>query len=47
MFYSASRVMKEKVQFQQNMIFDKNGVPKKVKDGQLVDYGEDDEEPQP
>ena len=29
---------------QQNMLFDKHGVPKKVKNGQLVDYGEDDEE---
>ena len=37
-----SRVMKQKVQMSQNMIFDKNGVPKKVVDGQLVDYGEDD-----
>jgi len=27
-----------------NMIFDLPGVPKKVKNGQLVDYGEDDEE---
>ena len=38
-----TRVMKEKVQMSQNMIFDKNGVPKKVVDGQLVDYGEDED----
>ena len=38
-----SRAMREKVQLKQFMIFDKNGVPKKVKDGQLVDYGEDDD----
>ena len=39
-----SREMKEKVILAQNMIFDLHGVPKKVKNGQLVDYGEDDEE---
>jgi predicted histone-like DNA-binding protein len=39
-----SREMKKKVIMQQNMIFDLNGVPKKVKDGQLVDYGADDDE---
>ena len=39
-----SRVMRQKVAMQQNMIFDLHGVPKKVKDGQLVDYGEEDEE---
>ncbi len=39
-----SREMKKKVIMQQNMIFDLNGVPKKVKDGQLVDYGADEDE---
>jgi predicted histone-like DNA-binding protein len=39
-----SREMKKKVIMQQNMIFDLNGVPKKVKEGQLVDYGADDDE---
>ena len=39
-----SREMKKKVIMLQNMIFDKNGVPKKVKDGQLVDYGVDDDD---
>ena len=40
-----SRTMKKKVAFQQRMIFDKNGKPKKIVDGQLVDYGtEEDEE---
>ena len=39
-----SRALLSKVAFNQNMIFDINGVPKKVKDGQLVDYGADDEE---
>ena len=39
-----SRVLKENVRFQQNMIFDLHGVPKKVKNGQLVDYGEDDDD---
>ena len=38
-----SRVMKGRVAMSQNMIFDKNGVPKKVVDGQLVDYGDDDD----
>ena len=38
-----SRAMREKVQLQQNMIFDMYGVPKKVKDGQLVNYGEEDD----
>jgi len=37
-----SREMKEKVILSQNMIFDLHGVPKRVKDGQLVDYGDDD-----
>mgnify|MGYP002623588778 CR=1 FL=1 len=36
-----SRVMKTKVAMSQNMIFDMNGVPKKVVDGNLVDYGAD------
>ncbi len=39
-----SREMKNKVSLKQNMIFDLNGVPKKVKDGQLVDYGVDNED---
>ena len=39
-----SREMKNRVSLKQNMIFDLNGVPKKVKDGQLVDYGVDDED---
>ena len=38
-----SRVLKQNVRFQQMMIFDKLGVPKKVVDGQLVDYGDDDD----
>ena len=38
-----SREMLKKVALQQNMIFDKNGVPKKVRDGQLVDYGDGDD----
>ena len=38
-----SREMKEKVILSQNMIFDLHGVPKRVKDGQLVDYGDDDD----
>jgi len=42
-----SRTLKDKASFKQNMIFDLNGVPKKVKDGQLVDYGEDDDEENP
>ena len=36
-----SRVMKTKCQFSQNMIFDKNGKPMKVVDGQVVDYTSD------
>ena len=40
-----SRALLSKVAFNQNMIFDINGVPKKVKDGQLVDYGDDEEQP--
>ena len=44
-----SRAMAEKVNFQQRLIFDMNGVPKRVKDGELVNYGDDDddEEPEP
>ena len=37
-----SRAMLKKVAMKQRMIFDKSGVPKKVVDGQLVDYGKDD-----
>ena len=36
-----SRAFVEKCVLKQNMIFDKTGKPKKVKDGQLVDYGDD------
>lgn len=40
-----SRVLKKAVVFKQNMIFDRNGVPKKVADGKLVDYtGEPDDD---
>ena len=39
-----SRIMKQRVIMSQNMIFDKNGVPKKVVDGQLVDYGDDEDD---
>jgi predicted histone-like DNA-binding protein len=39
-----SRQLKSKVMFAQRLIIDKNGVPKKIKDGQLVDYGEGDDE---
>ncbi len=39
-----SRQMQAMCSFKQNMLFDLNGVPKKVKDGQLVDYGTEDEE---
>ena len=38
-----SRAFINKVVMKQNMIFDMNGVPKKVEDGQLVDYGNDDD----
>ena len=37
-----SRAFINKVVMKQNMIFDMAGVPKKVVDGQLVDYGTDD-----
>ena len=36
--------MKKLIQFQQNMIFDRYGKPKKVVDGQLVDYGDDEDD---
>jgi predicted histone-like DNA-binding protein len=39
-----SRAFLNKVALSQNMIFDINGVPKKVKNGQLVDYGNDDDD---
>ena len=35
--------MKKLIQFQQNMIFDRYGKPKKVVDGQVVDYTGDDD----
>ena len=38
-----SRQFMQKVSLKQRMIFDRNGVPKKVVDGQLVDYGKDEE----
>lgn len=34
-----SRVFKKQVPMKQRLIFDKSGKPKKVEDGQLVDYG--------
>ena len=37
-----SVAFKSRVKFRQNMIFDMNGVPKKIVDGELVDYGNDD-----
>lgn len=39
-----SRVFMEKVSMKQRMLFDKNGVPKKIKNGQIEDYGNDDED---
>ncbi len=39
-----SRAFRERVSMKQNMIFDKSGVPKKVVDGQLVDYGVDNDD---
>ena len=39
-----SRALVEKCKFEQNMIFDMYGVPKKVVNGELVNYGEGDEE---
>lgn len=38
-----SRQLKKNVSFGQRMIFDMNGVPKKVFQGQLVDYGTTDD----
>jgi predicted histone-like DNA-binding protein len=38
-----SRALLQQVAFRQHMIFDVHGVPKKVKDGQLVDYGDDND----
>jgi len=35
-----SRTMKSKVSLEQRLIFDVHGVPKKVVDGQLVNYGD-------
>jgi len=37
-----SRAFAEKVSMKQRLIFDLNGVPKKVVNGELVNYGEDD-----
>ena len=39
-----SRMFMEKVSMKQRMLFDKNGVPKKIKNGQVVDYGSDDDD---
>ena len=39
-----SRAFKQKVTMKQNMIFDMNGVPKKIVDGELVDYGTTDDD---
>ena len=39
-----SRTFMEKCSLAQRMLFDKAGVPKKVKNGQLVDYGVDDDD---
>lgn len=39
-----SRAFKQKVTMKQNMIFDMNGVPKKIVDGELVDYGTADDD---
>ena len=39
-----SRQLAAKVKYKQRMIFDLNGVPKKIKNGELIDYGNDDEE---
>ena len=38
-----SKAFAQKVSMKQRLIFDMYGVPKKVKSGQLVDYGEDDD----
>ena len=37
-----SRAFAEKVSMKQRLIFDMSGVPKKVVDGELVNYGDDD-----
>ena len=42
----SSRVMAGKVPFKQRMLFDLNGVPKKIKNGELVDYGTDNDDEQ-
>ena len=39
-----SRAFLQKCSLNQRMLFDKAGVPKKVKNGQLVDYDEGDDE---
>lgn len=39
-----SRALIDKVVMKQNMIFDMNGVPKKIVDGQLVNYGENSDD---
>ena len=42
-----SRSFKSKVSMKQRLLFDKNGIPKKIVEGQIVDYGTDDEEEEP
>ncbi|MBP5339756.1 MAG: hypothetical protein J6Z14_10735, partial [Prevotella sp.] len=37
-----SRKLKKACSFEQRMIWDKNGKPKRIVDGQVVDYGDDD-----
>ena len=39
----SSRTLKENCHFTQTLIVDKNGKPKKVVDGQVVDWGDDDD----
>lgn len=39
-----SRAFAEKVSMKQRLIFDMNGVPKKVENGELVNYGETDDD---
>lgn len=39
-----SRAFMGKVTMKQHMIFDKYGVPKKIKNGELVDYGTNDDD---
>lgn len=36
-----SRKLKKTVTLEQRMIFDKNGKPKKIVDGEIVDYGKE------